>query len=135
VKLLWNSLKKTRNCQSKASFTKKPYKKIRIFLADNPYLAGPQLTIADFSIVATVSTLHLSYCPVEDTKYPKLSAWLARLSSLPFYEEDNLRGARLLADKIRAKLPKQFDKLWQKAFEEIKSGAGKQWTKILVLHC
>jgi len=63
---------------------------------------------------------------VEDTKYPKLSAWLARLSSLPFYEEDNLRGARLLADKIRAKLPKQFDKLWQKAFEEIKSGAGKQ---------
>ncbi|XP_016957920.2 glutathione S-transferase 1 [Drosophila biarmipes] len=102
------------------------YALLEQFLADNPYVAGPQLTIADFSIVATVSTLHLSYCPVEGTKYPKLSAWLARLSSLPFYEEDNLRGARSLADKIRAKLPKQFDKLWQKAFEDIKSGTGKQ---------
>ncbi|KAI8038497.1 hypothetical protein M5D96_008396 [Drosophila gunungcola] len=67
----------------------------------------------------------MSYCPVESAKYPKLSAWLKRLSQLPFYEEANLRGARLEADCIRAKLPKQFDKLWQKAFEDIKSGAGK----------
>jgi len=105
---------------------KDAYALLEQFLAENPYVAGPQLTIADFSIVATVSTLHLSYCPVDATKYPKLSAWLARISALPFYEEDNLRGARLLADKIRSKLPKQFDKLWQKAFEDIKSGAGKQ---------
>lgn len=102
------------------------YALLEQFLGNNPYLAGPQLTIADFSIVATVSTLHLSYCPVDGSKYPKLAAWLARLSALPFYEEDNLRGARQLADRIRAKLPKQFDKLWQKAFEDIKSGAGKQ---------
>ncbi|KAH8401566.1 hypothetical protein KR009_006524 [Drosophila setifemur] len=93
------------------------------FLAVNPYVAGSQLTIADFSIVATVSTLHLSYCPVAESKYPKLAAWLTRLSTLPFYEEDNLRGARQLAERIRSKLPKQFDKLWQKAFEDIRSGA------------
>ncbi|KAH8272924.1 hypothetical protein KR018_010978 [Drosophila ironensis] len=93
------------------------------FLGENPYLAGGNLTIADLSVVATVSTLHLSYCPVEGAKYPKLAAWMARLSALPFYEEDNLRGARILADRIRAKLPKQFDKLWQKAFEDIRSGA------------
>ncbi|SPP75878.1 glutathione S-transferase 1 [Drosophila guanche] len=102
------------------------YDLLELFLGENPYLAGGQLTIADFSVVATLSTLHLSYCPVEGAKNPKLSAWLARLSALPHYEEDNLRGARLLADRVRAKLPKQFDKLWQKAFEDIKSGAGKQ---------
>ncbi|EDW36390.1 GL16704 [Drosophila persimilis] len=101
------------------------YAHLERFLGENPYLAGGQLTIADFSVVATVSTLHLSYCPVEGAKYPKLSAWLARLSTLPHYDEDNLRGARLLAERVRAKLPKQFDKLWQKAFEDIKSGAGK----------
>ncbi|KAH8331514.1 hypothetical protein KR074_004991 [Drosophila pseudoananassae] len=93
------------------------------FLDQNPYVAGAELTIADFSIVSTVSTLHLSYSPVDGAKYPKLSAWLTRLSTLPFYEEDNLRGARILAERIRAKLPKQFDKLWQKAFEDIRSGA------------
>ncbi|KAH8296893.1 hypothetical protein KR044_000171, partial [Drosophila immigrans] len=95
-------------------------------IAEHEFIAGDQLTIADFSIIATLSPMHLSFAPVDATKYPALSAWLARISALPYYEEANLKGARLVADRVRAKLPKQFDKLWQKAFEDIKSGAGKQ---------
>ncbi|EDW01855.1 glutathione S-transferase 1 [Drosophila grimshawi] len=101
------------------------YAVLEQFLVDQAYLAGQQLTIADFSIVSTLSSLHLSYAPIDPTEYPNLSAWLARISSLPYYEEANLQGARLLADQVRAKLPKQFDKLWQKAFADIKSGAVK----------
>ncbi|EDW85745.1 uncharacterized protein Dwil_GK23233 [Drosophila willistoni] len=102
------------------------YALLEQFLNDHSFMAGDHLTIADFSLVSTLSTLHLSYAPIQASKYPKLSSWLGRLSALPYYEEANLRGARQLADRVRAKLPKQFDKLWQKAFEDIKSGAGKQ---------
>ncbi|XP_030385380.1 glutathione S-transferase 1 [Scaptodrosophila lebanonensis] len=101
------------------------YELLEQFLSGNDYVAGAQLTIADFSIVSTISTLHLTYAPVDGTKYPKLSAWLARVATLSYYEEANLQGARALAEKVRAKLPKQFDKLWHKAFAEIKGGAGK----------
>ncbi|XP_034105728.1 glutathione S-transferase 1 [Drosophila albomicans] len=102
------------------------YALLERFLAGHAYIAGDQLTIADFSIVATLSTLHLSFAPVDAVKYPELSAWLSRISALPYYEEANLKGASLVAERVRAKLPKQFDKLWQKAFADIKSGAGKQ---------
>jgi len=101
------------------------YALLELFLDGHEYMAGDQLTIADFSIVTSVSTAHLSIAPVDATKYPNLSAWLARISTLPYYEEANLIGARRIAELVRAKLPKQFDKLWQKAFEDIKSGAVK----------
>ncbi|XP_034478651.1 glutathione S-transferase 1-like [Drosophila innubila] len=101
------------------------YALLELFLDGHEYMAGEQLTIADFSIVTSVSTAHLSFAPVDATKYPNLSAWLARISMLPYYEQANLNGARRMAELVRAKLPKQFDKLWQKAFEDIKSGAGK----------
>ena len=101
------------------------YALLELFLNGHEYMAGDQLTIADFSIVTSVSTAHLSIAPVDASKYPNLSAWLTRISSLPFYEQANSIGARRMAELVRAKLPKQFDKLWQKAFEDIKSGAGK----------
>lgn len=101
------------------------YALLEVFLDGHEYMAGDQLTIADFSIVSNVSTSHLSIAPVDATKYPNLSAWLDRISMLPYYEQANLIGARRFAELVRAKLPKQFDKLWQKAFEDIKSGAGK----------
>lgn len=104
----------------------KAYDLLEQLLDGRNYLAGQLLTIADFSIVATLSTLHLSYAPVDAARYPKLSDWLTRISDLPYYEEANLRGARQMAEMVRAKLPKQFDKLWLKAFREIKSGAGRQ---------
>lgn len=103
------------------------YALLELFLAEQEYLAGSQLTIADLSIVATLSTLHLSYAPVDSTRHPRLSAWLTRISSsLPYYEQVNLPGARLQAESVRAQLPNRFDKLWQKAFADIRSGAGKQ---------
>ncbi|XP_023175037.1 glutathione S-transferase 1 [Drosophila hydei] len=104
----------------------KAYELLEQFLDGRNYMAGQLVTIADFSIAATLSTLHLSYAPVDAVGYPKLSEWLARISGLPYYEQANLRGARQMAELVRTKLPKQFDKLWLKAFEDIKSGAGRQ---------
>ncbi|ALC42401.1 GstE10 [Drosophila busckii] len=134
--VLFNNLKQLNLLLFKQNVTELPkdklaelydsYALLEKFLELTTYLAGEHLTIADFSTVATVSTLNLTYAPLDADKYPKLCAWLARLEALPYYEQANLQGARLLADKVRAKLPKQFDKLWQKAFADIKSGAGKQ---------
>lgn len=70
------------------------------FLAGNDYVAGKQLTIADFSIISTVSSLEV-FVKVDTTKYPRIAAWFKRLQKLPYYEEANVNGARTFESFIR----------------------------------
>eukprot|EP00099_Drosophila_melanogaster_P019938 NP_611329.1 glutathione S transferase E7 [Drosophila melanogaster] len=70
------------------------------FLAGNDYVAGNQLTIADFSIISTVSSLEV-FVKVDTTKYPRIAAWFKRLQKLPYYEEANGNGARTFESFIR----------------------------------
>lgn len=97
------------------------YTLLETFLAENRYFAGTALTIADFSLVSTVSSLHYTFAPVDVAQWPKLSTWLTRISQLPYYEEANGTAVKEMGEFIRSKLPKQFDKLWQKAVTDIKS--------------
>ncbi|XP_037950499.1 glutathione S-transferase 1-like [Teleopsis dalmanni] len=98
------------------------YAMLELFLGEHLYMAGGKLTIADFSIVSTVSTFKMAFAAVDAVKYPKLTAWLERMNALPYYAEVNLKGARDFSERIKSKLPKHFDKLWQKAMADIKSG-------------
>uniref|UniRef100_A0A182JTD4 glutathione transferase n=1 Tax=Anopheles christyi TaxID=43041 RepID=A0A182JTD4_9DIPT len=43
------------------------------YLINNPYAAGPNITLADYSLVATVSTLEVVQHDL--SKYPAISAW------------------------------------------------------------
>uniref|UniRef100_A0A182QFG8 glutathione transferase n=1 Tax=Anopheles farauti TaxID=69004 RepID=A0A182QFG8_9DIPT len=43
------------------------------FLTNNPYAAGPNVTLADYSLVATVSTLEV--IEYDLSKYPAVAAW------------------------------------------------------------
>lgn len=70
------------------------------FLAGNDYVAGNQLTIADFSIISTVSSLEV-FVKVDTTKYHRIAAWFKRLQKLPYYEEANGNGARTFESFIR----------------------------------
>ncbi|XP_037823317.1 glutathione S-transferase 1-like [Lucilia sericata] len=69
------------------------YDFLEVFLKDNLYMAGDELTIADFSIVATVTSLE-AFVDIDSLKYPKLSAWIKRMKSLPYYEEANGAGVK-----------------------------------------
>ncbi|XP_022229125.1 glutathione S-transferase 1-like [Drosophila obscura] len=68
------------------------YTTLETFLTINEYIAGKHLTIADFHIIAILSTIEI-FLLVDAAKYPKLSAWMQRITQLPYYAEGN--GKRL----------------------------------------
>lgn len=57
------------------------------FLQGNNWIAGDQVTIADFSIVATISTIDI-LIPIDEEKYPNLVKWYAKMQEHPSYNEN-----------------------------------------------
>lgn len=55
------------------------------------------MTIADISIVATFSTLTLVQ-PVDNEKFPLITAWFNKMRSHPFYVNGNIPGLRKLKE-------------------------------------
>ncbi|XP_037896221.1 uncharacterized protein LOC119641553 [Glossina fuscipes] len=78
------------------------YNFLELFLKNGPYMAGSHLTIADFSIVSTATSL-VNFVEVDAGKYPKLAAWLKRMETLPYYQETNGKGAQKIKEMIKMK--------------------------------
>lgn len=68
------------------------------FLANNDYLVGDTLTLADISCVCNLNTLEL-IVPVDEQKHSKLKAWLQRMTTVTGYQEIS-EGAKLLPARI-----------------------------------
>ncbi|EDW01858.1 glutathione S-transferase 1 [Drosophila grimshawi] len=81
------------------------YDFLEAFLGTQEYMTGATLTIADFSYVSSVSGL-LGLAPVQEQRYPRLSAWLERMEQLPNYRSSNGNGAQMLIDMLAAKITK-----------------------------
>lgn len=77
------------------------YDFVEVFLKDHDYVAGDQLTIADFSIISSITSL-VAYVDIVSAKYPKISAWLKRLEQLPYYSENSV-GAQQFVSTIKSK--------------------------------
>ncbi|KAJ8945996.1 hypothetical protein NQ318_017112 [Aromia moschata] len=76
------------------------------FLKDQTWLAGPTMTIADFSIIATFSTID-AFGIFELTKYENLWQWYERAKSAMAnfgYEEVNQVGATAFGNALKSKL-------------------------------
>ncbi|XP_017038679.1 glutathione S-transferase 1 [Drosophila ficusphila] len=78
------------------------YDFLETFLDDHDYLAGDHLTIADFSIVSTITSIGV-FLEMDPARYPRIAAWLERLKELPYYEEANGNGATQYVDLLRSK--------------------------------
>ncbi|XP_017079166.1 glutathione S-transferase 1-like [Drosophila eugracilis] len=76
------------------------YDFLETFLVGNDYMAGNQLTIADFSIISTLTSL-MAFVELDTAKYPKISAWIKRMQELPYYEEANGNGARTFGSLVK----------------------------------
>ncbi|KAJ8709312.1 hypothetical protein PYW07_009138 [Mythimna separata] len=61
------------------------------FLTGVQWLAGDELTLADISCVATVSTLN-ELLPIDEKTYPNIIAWIKRCSEFEFYRKGNQPG-------------------------------------------
>ncbi|XP_049309684.1 glutathione S-transferase D1 [Bactrocera dorsalis] len=79
----------------------KVYEQLESFLQAHTYFAGEQLTVADFSLVATVTTL-FTYAELDTSKYPKIHEWVRRLEELPYYAEANGAGLKQYNDIVKA---------------------------------
>lgn len=60
---------------------------LETFLGDNLYLAGNQLTVADFCASVVVVALLYGTNEFDPTKYSKIVAWIKRLEQLPYYHD------------------------------------------------
>ncbi|XP_049948977.1 glutathione S-transferase 1-1-like [Schistocerca serialis cubense] len=62
------------------------------FLEDNDWAAGNSITIADYSLMASVSTAEILGFDIK--KYSKVASWFVRAKkAIPSYEETNHAGA------------------------------------------
>ncbi|XP_067618340.1 glutathione S-transferase 1-1-like [Eurosta solidaginis] len=59
---------------------------LNTFLEGNKYVAGDQLTVADLSILASVSTFDVAKFDI--TKYPNVARWYESCKKLPGWEEN-----------------------------------------------
>ncbi|CAH1169710.1 unnamed protein product [Phaedon cochleariae] len=82
----------------------KAYEFLETFLKNSTYIAGSQLTIADFSLWTTITNAS-SYVPVDAAKYPRMAAWIKNLESLP-YSDLNGVGGRKFGELIASLLAK-----------------------------
>ncbi|EDW85741.1 uncharacterized protein Dwil_GK22983 [Drosophila willistoni] len=88
--------------QAKVDHVDEVYNFVETFLEGQDYIAGDHLTIADFSVVSTITSIGV-YLELDTAKYPKIAAWLERLKELPYYEEANGKGAKQFVDLLKSK--------------------------------
>ncbi|ENN79728.1 glutathione S-transferase 1-like [Dendroctonus ponderosae] len=68
------------------------YGLLELILNKRKFVAGDSMTIADFNIVATLSTTEV-VVPMEK-EYPRIDAWYAKMRQLPYYGI-NVKGVEL----------------------------------------
>lgn len=78
------------------------YDFLESFLQTDLYLVGNTLTLADLCTIATVSSMNF-LVEIEGVKYPKLTAWIKRMESLPYYHV-NRDGVTVLKQLFLSKM-------------------------------
>lgn len=61
------------------------------FLEEHQWMAGDQLTIADLSLISSVTTADILVA-IDPMKYQKIWTWIKRCQALPYYEDGNQIG-------------------------------------------
>ncbi|KAL1502344.1 hypothetical protein ABEB36_007498 [Hypothenemus hampei] len=102
VRALFSSASKTIE-KDKADQITQGYQSLETLLEGKNYVAGNELTIADFSIVSSISSCNAAMVPIASNTYPRITAWLARMQALPYYES-NQKGVDQFKAFIQSKL-------------------------------
>ncbi|KAL1502342.1 hypothetical protein ABEB36_007496 [Hypothenemus hampei] len=76
----------------------KTYALMEKFLRSFPWIAGKKLSIADLSLIPSITSLNV-LVPVNKEDYPNLYNWMERVETLPCYVE-NQNGLNQLRDLL-----------------------------------
>lgn len=71
------------------------------FLENSPYVCGNEITIADFCLIATATSL-TDIAPMNLVEHSNVLNWIERMAKLTYYEETNGAGARDVQTTVRA---------------------------------
>ncbi|KAJ3663898.1 hypothetical protein Zmor_008116 [Zophobas morio] len=77
---------------------------LETFLDGNEWVAGDFVSIADYSLIATLSTLN-TVVPIEYDEYPNVVAWMVRCESLPGYPA-NKKGLKAAKEVFKIRMSK-----------------------------
>lgn len=75
---------------------------LNTLLEKSKFTAGDEVTVADISLIACVTSLEY-YVPVDEVKYPKLASWVKKIQALPFYEL-NEPGLKIYNEAVQERL-------------------------------
>lgn len=89
--------------QDRIDYIRMTWEIVEAFLEQRPFIAGDQLTIADFCCAASITSItHL--VPIDENVYPKFVDWLKRMRQLPYFDEVNAEGVAMLQTALKEKL-------------------------------
>nr|WCC58230.1 glutathione S-transferase [Pharsalia antennata] len=89
--------------KDKADLLTQGYASLEALLERSTYAAGQHLTLADFSLIATVSSANV-LVPIASNRFPKIAEWMARMQALPYYAEANQVGLDKFVGMVKSKL-------------------------------
>lgn len=69
-------------------------------LGNGAYVCGDEMTIADFCLIATTSSMSENV-PLDAEKHAKILEWIDRMAQLPYYEEINGEPSKTFQAIIR----------------------------------
>lgn len=77
---------------------------LEIFLKNDQYAAGGNLTVADFSLVSTVTMIQ-KFMPqqIDAGRYPKTIAWIERMNKLPYFDEANNKPLDKMYERLQSR--------------------------------
>lgn len=78
------------------------YDLLEKFLESNKFVAGNDVSIADFGIVTSINSFS-AFVPIDTTKYPKIVSWMDRMQKLPYYDDANREGMEMFRAMVASK--------------------------------
>lgn len=88
--------------EDKIQGVKEAYHFLEQFLNGQNWVAGENMTIADFSILSSITVMDV-LVPIGVQEFPNISNWLKRMETLPYYEVSQ-RGVLQIQKLIEEKL-------------------------------
>lgn len=89
----------------RAKYIEKNWEILEQFVSETPYMCGNELTIADFCLIASISSIN-KVLKIDSVIYPNLNKWIKRMEELPYYQENNGIGADLIPKFVNDALEK-----------------------------
>lgn len=77
----------------KIEYMQRSWDQLNRFVENSPYVCGDEMTIADFCLIATVSSM-TEIAPFDSERHAAALEWIDRMSQLPYYDEANGHGAK-----------------------------------------